>query len=350
MITYFTKNLTKFYLLAIALLLTPAGLAFAHVKWFVDSNEVISEKHKLTPFYYLSSKEVIIWSIISVIIVVIFSLLDRVIPEPKFLRKFAEKNRELINHLTQFLLGLFLVTVSVIWKIILIPEWQVNGSAMTSVLQYIQVLIGLMFIFNVFPRLASTILLAMCIAMGIFIEPVAILENALLISLAMFVFIRHSPNGSLFSRLDKHSVEIVRIGTAITLITLAFTEKLMYPELGLSFLDVHQWNFMQNVLGISWWSNKLFVLSTGFAELIFGVIFMLGYLTRINTVAIATFFAMSVVTMFLQFGMWEVEDLVVYAAAILFIFYGHGETKFFHFVPDNHILRRKNLKNIFRKN
>jgi uncharacterized membrane protein YphA (DoxX/SURF4 family) len=76
-----------------------------------------------------------------------------------------------------------------------------------------------------------------------------------------------------------------------------------------------------------WFTNNLFVLSTGFAELIFGVLFIFGYITRITTISIAIFFALSVVTMFLQFHAWEVEDLVVYSAAILFIFLGNGSKK-----------------------
>ena len=60
-----------------------------------------------------------------------------------------------------------------------------------------------------------------------------------------------------------------------------------------------------------------------------GILFVLGFLTRINTIMIAVFFACSVTTMLVQTGKWEVEDLVVYAAAILFIFFGAGTKKLF---------------------
>ena len=138
------------------------------------------------------------------------------------------------------------------------------------------------------------------------------------------------------------------MSTGVSLIVMAFSEKLMYPELGLSFLEIHQWNFMNN-MGMTWFTDELFVLSTGFSEMVFGVIFILGYLTRINTVLIASFFAMSVVTMSVQFGQWEVEDLVVYSAATLFIFYGHGRTKFFHAIWPESFLHTKLIKNWFRK-
>ncbi len=320
-------------------------IASAHVKWFVDSEEVMAAKHGLTPFYYLTSIEVIVWAIISVLIVVLFSIFDRIIPEPVPLLRYAEKRTRGIVHIAQAILGLYLITVSLIWKVILIPEFPI-ADQYTVVLAGVQILAGLMFIFNKKARIASVLVALLYICMGMSVGIMALAENAMLLALAIFFFIKHSPHNSKWKYLDKCSIEIVRIGTGISLIVFAFTEKLMFPELGLSFLDVHQWNFMQN-LGITWFTNNLFVLSTGFAELIFGVIFILGYLTRINTIAIASFFAASVVTMFVQFGAWEVEDLVVYSAAILFVFYGHGHTKFFHVLPPHHWLRKNHIGNFF---
>ena len=283
--------------------------------------------------------EVVTWAVISVTIVVLFSIFDRIIPEPTRLLRFAEKRSRGIVRAAQAVLGIYLITVSLIWKVILIPEFKID-SDFTFALAAIQILAGLMFVFNKRARLASVLVVLLYLCMGVSVGVLAMAENAMLFALAIFFFIKHSPHNSKWKYLDKASIEIVRIGTGVSLIVLAFTEKLMFPELGLSFLDVHQWNFMQN-MGLTWFTNNLFVLSTGFAELIFGVVFILGYLTRINTIAIASFFAASVVTMFIQFGAWEVEDLVVYSAAVIFLFYGHGHTKFFHVLPPHHWLRRR---------
>lgn len=320
--------------------------ASAHVKWFVNTEEVIEKSHNVTPFYYLTSLEVIIWAIISILAVLVFSVLDRLIPEPKKLKAFAVRNRNIIDRAAQAILGLFLITVSLIWKIIIMPEFPVDDP-FSATLQVVQTVIGIMFVINLKPRLASALTLGLCAILLYKVGLMAFAENLILVCLAIYFFIRHSPKNSPFAVLDKHAVEIVRVGTGIALIIMAFTEKLSYPELGLSFLDIHQWNFMYN-MGLTWFTNNLFVLSTGFAEMIFGVIFILGYLTRINTVLIASFFAASVVTMAVQFGMWEVEDLVVYSAAILFVFFGHGQTKFFHLMWPESILHTRTIKNWFR--
>jgi len=58
-------------------------MAFAHVKWFVDSEEVISRSHGATAFYNWSSKEVLVWSLITIITVFIFSIIDRYAKTPK---------------------------------------------------------------------------------------------------------------------------------------------------------------------------------------------------------------------------------------------------------------------------
>ena len=337
----------KIIIFASLMLFIPIASVSAHVKWFVDSATIIADEHGHTPFYYLTSKEVLIWAFISIGVVVLFSLLDRIIQAPKHLFEFAQRNEASIVRIAQAVLGLFLVSVTFLWKIILIPEIPIH-STVTIALAVIQVTTGLMFIANILPRVASVLLLGLYLSMAFFAGATPLAENVILLSLAVFFFIKHSPIGSKAASYNTYSVEIVRIGVGISLIVLAFTEKLMYPELGLAFLSVHHWNFMQ-LLGLSWYSDKLFVLSTGFAEMIFGILFIFGYITRITTILIAGFFATSVITMLVQFKAWEVEDLVVYSAAIILLFFGAGVTRFFHTLPENHYLRRKNIRTIFKK-
>jgi hypothetical protein len=337
--------LSVFFLFFITLYMS-APIVSAHVKWFVDTSEVVAAEHGSVPFYYLGSHEVLIWALVSICIVVLFSVLDRILPYPKRLLTFADKHEKGIIHIAQALFGIYLISITLLWRVIIVPDFFIN-SPLTMVFGAVQICAGLLFILNRYVRTASVLACALFVCAGLYTSPLALAENALVLALLGYFFIQHSPENSRWRYLKEASVEIVRVGTGITLIVLAFTEKLMYPELGLQFLSVHHWNFMQ-MLGLTWFTDKLFVLSTGFAEMIFGVIFILGYLTRINTIAIASFFAASVVTMFVQFGAWEVEDLVVYSAAVLFLFYGYGHTRFFHIMPPHSFWRRKHLRNWFR--
>lgn len=332
----------RIFTFVILLLISLVSFASAHVKWFVNTNEVIKESHNITPFYYLSSIEVYIWAIVSIIAVLIFSILDLVIREPKIIVEFRKRHEIDIDRVASALLGFYLVSVSVLWKIVLVPDFPASNT-FSYVLEFLQFVFGGMLILNIFPVTAALGVIGLCLTLFAKFGPIEFLENLITFCLAIYIIIRHSPDGSFLKRLDRHAVEIVRVGTGIALIVMAFTEKLAYPELGVAFLNLHHWNFMSGI-GMGWFSDKLFVLSTGFAELVFGVIFILGYLTRINTILIASFFAMSVVTMAVQFGQWEVEDLVVYAAAVLFVFYGHGKTKFFHYVWPESVLHTRHIK------
>ena len=318
----------KYLFVSLATFFAPL-VASAHVKWFVDTDAVIASGHGVTPFYSWGSKEVFVWSAVVLVVVLAFSFIDRWVRTPKRLLAFGFKHEWGINRISQAVLGVFLVMASLVWKVVLVPNLPVQDT-ITLILQGAQLIIGIMFITNITPRIASMLLVGLCAGLGIKFGLVMLLENAILLSLAFYFFIVSSkPESFTYTHFYKHAVEIVRIGTGVSLITLAFTEKLLYPELGMQFLAVHHWNFMQGLL--PWFSDKLFVLSTGFAELIFGVLFIMGYITRITTVLIAIFFGLSVTTMLIQFKEWEVEDLVVYSAAILFVFFGHGRTKFFHF-------------------
>lgn len=304
-------------------------LASAHVKWFVDTQDVTSEFHNQTVFYSWGSKEVLVWSLIVFIVVLAFGFVDKKLKAPKSLVSFGLKNEKTINRVSQAVLGVFLISVSFLWKIIIIPDFEVASNA-SKILLVLQILIGLAYLVNWKPKYASVLLFVLTLSTCLYSGLDTLLENIILISLSIYFYIVNSKETSfVYKKFHNHAVEIVRLGTGISLIVLAFTEKLLYPELSLAFLDIHHWNFMQAIF--PWFTNNLFVLSTGFAEMIFGILFIMGYITRITTILIAIFFAFSVTTMLIQFGAWEVEDLVVYSAAILFIFFGHGLTKFFYF-------------------
>lgn len=311
---------------SIAGLLVPVS-ALAHVKWFVDTEETISQLHGTIPFYSWKSPEVLIWCGITALAVLLFRKIDQITPVPAKLLAFGKRNKKTIHRTTEVILGIFLVTVSVAWKIVLAPNIHAMGTLL-SALMITQAIIGGMFIVGVRVRVASVALLALCAAIGIYDGLEGLLENTILISLAFYFYIVHSPEGSQTAiKWGPRALDIVRIGTGVSLIVLAFTEKLLYPELSLQFLSTHHWNFMQDIFPL--FTDKLFVLSTGFAELIFGLLFIFGYVTRATTVLIAIFFATSVTTMLIQTGIWEVEDLIVYAAAILFIFFREGNTLFY---------------------
>ncbi|MEZ4180279.1 MAG: hypothetical protein R3B41_02025 [Candidatus Doudnabacteria bacterium] len=300
------------------------SFALAHVKWFVDSEQILAQNTAPTNWYSISSPAVWIWLGLIVLAVIIGSQLDKIAKVPAWLTNLAQNHSKVINRVAQTFLGLFLISIALLWKIVIIPEADGDTNTILTVLQYIQIILGLMFVFDFKVKWASISLIVITIFSTIYSGGIeALLENLILLSLAFYFWINAEDNQSKIGSLKPYAVPILRWGTGLSLIILAITEKLLHPELSLAFLDIHQWNFMQPLF--PWFTNELFVLSTGFAEIIFGVMFISGYLTRITTIAIAVFFALSVTTMLIQFGAWETEDLVVYAAAVIMLAYGSGQ-------------------------
>ncbi len=79
----------------------------------------------------------------------------------------------------------------------------------------------------------------------------------------------------------------LRVLLGISLITLALTEKLLDPQMAVELLAQQPLNFMQ-ALGFDY-SDRLFILSAGSVELIFGLCFLLGISVRLNVIGLCAF-------------------------------------------------------------
>ncbi|HEY4478034.1 MAG TPA: hypothetical protein VJB09_02050 [Candidatus Paceibacterota bacterium] len=304
--------ISLFYLLSFA-------PALAHVKWFIEEEEV-EETH----WYNFLDTPVVVWILIVLGVVLLGWFLNRIIKTPKKLTDFTEKYSVQIHRGAQILLGIFLlVTVEFFWGTIITPHIS-NTAPVRLIVGLIQYVIGIMFLFGFYPRIASGALMLLCLMLGYWSGVVVFAENLLLFSLALYFFIKSFKSGVLPVWLEAHALDILRVGSGICLIVLAFTEKLLFPEFALAFLANHDWNFMQGILPA--FSDNLFVLSVGMSELIFGLLFTFGYLTRITTIFLALFLATSSVAMFVSVGDWEPGHVVIYAVALLFLFFG-SDTK-----------------------
>jgi len=77
-----------------------------------------------------------------------------------------------------------------------------------------------------------------------------------------------------------------------------------------SFLALYQWNFMQ-ALGFEFFTDRLFVLSAGVIEVVFGVILVLGTTTRLNVLAFS---------------------VVLFSSNVLFLVQGENEAAMVEFI------------------
>jgi len=80
-------------------------------------------------------------------------------------------------------------------------------------------------------------------------------------------------------RLQRHALRAARIGLGLSLIVVAFTEKLGNPALAEKFLEVHRLNFT-HLLGIPL-SNYVFAMCAGAVELLVGIWVTFGIFIRL---------------------------------------------------------------------
>lgn len=113
---------------------------------------------------------------------------------------------------------------------------------------------------------------------------------------------------------------ILRVGFGVAFVVLAVHNKLVNPDLALTFLDKYSLNFMP-LIGLPGFSNLHFVLAAGAFEVAFGLLLIVGVATRFVAVALAGFLLATLVAL----GPGElVGHLPIIGAALLFTYRGAG--------------------------
>ena len=127
------------------------------------------------------------------------------------------------------------------------------------------------------------------------------------------------------SRYAHLPVPIIRIGLGLTLAIVALHNKLLAPNMALTFLDEHYLNFME-FLGFVGFTNIRFVFAAGIVELAVGILLVSGIATRL--VAAIAFVLMDTTMVILGpdelFG-----HLPIMAIEVLLIYRGSGGYRLF---------------------
>jgi uncharacterized membrane protein YphA (DoxX/SURF4 family) len=136
------------------------------------------------------------------------------------------------------------------------------------------------------------------------LEPM--MENFHYLGFAAFFFLAgrgpYAVDPLLFPRLApspplaKLAFPALRVGVGVSLVAVAFTEKLANPELGLAFLREYPLNFTPE-LGVPL-SDELFLLAAGATELLIGLFLIFGIFPR-TIIVTAWFFVNVTLTVFL---------------------------------------------------
>lgn len=316
---HFIRAVRKPFCSTLLLWLAPAPL-FAHVKWFVPLDGVTAA---VAP-YTLADSAVVMWLVIALVLVGCSLWLDRSLPAPPQPRA---PWRGIFARCLPVLTGLSLLLSTEAGSVIA-PHFRWDGTYALSLL-VLQALTGLLLLLPSTIAAGALTLAALYLGLLLKTGALAALEYFNLAGTAAFLFCVFHPDPQLRARLEPYALPLLRIATGIALVTLGFAEKLLRPDYAQEFLHSYMWNFMQN-LGFEDYSDRLFILSAGTMEVVFGVILILGTTTRLNIIAISGFMLTSNLTFVLQGHMREavmeiISHLPIMATAIVCIAFGCGE-------------------------
>lgn len=295
--------------------------ALAHTKWFADETLVPFSTAEPTTFYLG------VWAIVIAVIVGIGAWLERQhwcsasFMEPKKPHVFERAASTFV-----MVAGAFFVIAGT-HEYLFSPNLTVD-SGIPMYLVTLEILIGLAFLLGIASRLAGIVLGLMWFASFFYIGWVEAIEDIWVLSTAVFIILMGndyfsivtiSGLRSLVAPYKHYALSLLRLGTGATLMILGLSEKIMAPEFGINFLNQYNWNFMQ-MLGFEF-SDYLFTISAGATEFLFGLVFVLGVVTRINAAVVAVVFT---IPLFILGPIELAGHLPHFAAVVLLLLFGNG--------------------------
>lgn len=293
-------------------------LTQAHVKWFVDSDAII-EQEKI--HFSFTDERILAWIGISIVCIIISFILEKKLSPSKKLLAWKEKRETMLLRIFEILIGVHLL-MTPLFGYTIAPLFEIDTTSLSLlVITVLSACIGALLVMGTLRAVAGMLLIVLFILASIIFHPLALLEHVHMLGLGFF-FILSSPSViKRFPAWKEWNFPLLRITLGIALIVLGLQEKILHPELALQFLETHPWNFM-SLVGIEWFTDELFVISSGMTEILFGIIFLLGTVTRINTLALTVFF----VTTAIILGPKEINGhFTLIAIALLFIVFGSGK-------------------------
>jgi len=303
-----------------AMLFAPVA-SWAHVRWFIDSKD--PGLPNVEP-YALHDTAVLAWIAIALVMILVAIFLDTKLPSfPVANTKIRHDVMELMRILTgvSFLLTAY-------DGAIVAPHLDVT-SGVGLAFVFLQAAIGLMLLSNNFLHQAAVLIIVLFVGMITQFGFLAAFEYVNVIGIALFLLFNYFPSDDMRERLKPYSVDALRIFTGIALVILGISEKLHGAMLGNAFMAEYQWNFMP-LLGFEAFDNRLFVLSVGVMEVVLGVILILGVVTRLNTLVIATFMFISNVVLLMQERQEDallelIGHLPIISTALILLMLGYGQ-------------------------
>lgn len=161
-------------------------------------------------------------------------------------------------------------------------------GAWVFILGLVQTGVALSFFYGGFTRAAAAVLALLWLLGFVVVGPEGMLETVHYLGFAGFFYLAGrgpiSVDRLIFPRLEpparlmRYALPVMRVGVGLSLVTVAFTEKLANVGLADAFLEQYPLNFT-GALGLPF-PDEFFILSAGTVELIVGLFILFGIFPR----------------------------------------------------------------------
>ena len=261
-------------------------VVWAHEKWFVDDAAYPLRWELLFSVPVLVAL-VTAGAALGALVLLRRALGDPLFPNPEWLRPVNPSVHAVLG--IQTAISLVYVTVQG-W--FLAPELERPVGALGVILAITQLLISFTFVTGWFTRLGGGLLVLLVLLAYILLPASNATEQLLFVGIGLFFLIE---GRALFrphlgaarqveaqaTRYERYSLPLLRVFTGLSILWLAFSEKLLNPDLALAFLEEYpSFNFMR-LLGLQWFTDELFVYAAAAVEATVGVLLIAGVLPRV---------------------------------------------------------------------
>ena len=253
----------------------------AHVKWFTKSTT--SDYNGLN-FYE--------WALVGVIVVIglfVLWLITNYLRHSGITKKLDKKFEKykpwvplVVRHSTALL-----IFINIMRLYVLAPNIVEDGS-LSSQISVILMLISAVLIFaGAYTPLASFLLITSYLLALLTNDVVNVFEHLEYIGIALYLLLRgpgmysiDESRGKLkttFTKYSKYSLDVYRSLVGLSLVWLAFGEKLLNIAVAQEFLTLHSWNFLES-FGVA---DRYFILIVGSVELVIGLALIFNLASRL---------------------------------------------------------------------
>ena len=273
-------------LVGVGLAVVAPPVALAHEKWFVDA-ERYPVRWELLFSWPVALALVVAGLALGGLVLLSRVVRDRYWPNPVWLRPVNSSVQAVVG--IQTAISLVYMTVRG-W--LLAPTLTVVGEWWGYALLVVQLFVAFTFVTGWLTRVGGGVLVGLVLAAFAIFPADRAAEQLLFVGVGAFFLIQgrglFRPTGELVTRITEYwtryspiALPVMRVFTGISILWLAFSEKLLNPQLAAAFLhDRPEFNFMR-LVGFNWFTDEFFTYAAAAVEATVGVLLIAGVLPRI---------------------------------------------------------------------